>query len=201
MSLKSVVQGVLMAVLAGACASAPKAEGPVGPPPRFVFQSPIALLFEHHDELLLTTDQMIALGKVDQALDKKNRLLREKLREVRRRGQQREEGPPPGGGMGGGGMGGMGGMGDMGGMGGHGMVRHGTEGEPEGIPPLTQETLRQMEATLDEIENNESAAYKEAEQILDEKQKVLASELVSQQREDRMRVREALRRRVKPPKT
>src|SRR5690348_3392398 len=101
MTLRFVVQGLLAAVLAGACASAPKAERPAGPPPRVIFQSPIALLFQHHDELLLTTDQMIALGKLDQALEKKNRLLREKLREERRRGPERE-GPPPGEGMSGG---------------------------------------------------------------------------------------------------
>jgi hypothetical protein len=90
----------------------------------------------------------------------------------------------------------------MGGMGGHGMARHSTGGgEPETIPPLTEETLRQMEVTLREMEDNESAAYSEAEQLLDEKQKVLARELVTQQREDRMQLREALRQRVAAPKS
>jgi len=58
-----------------------------------------------------------------------------------------------------------------------------------------------MEATLSEMEDNESAAYNEAEQLLDEKQKVRARELVSRQREDRLRLREALRQRVTSPKT
>jgi hypothetical protein len=195
------VQGVLVAVLVGACASAPKVERPVGPPPRVLFQSPIALLFQHHDELLLTTDQMIALGKLDQALEKKNKLLREKFREERRQRLEQREGPPPGEGMGGG-QGGGGGFGGMSGMGGHGMVRRGMGGDDSAsIPPLDEETLRQLEATMREIEDNESAAYNEAEQVLDEQQKVRARELVSQQREDRMRVRESLRRRVTAPKT
>jgi hypothetical protein len=201
MTLRAVVPGLLVAVLVGACASSPKVERPVGPPPRVLFQSPIALLFQHHDELLLTTDQMIALGKLDQALEKKNKLLREKLREARRQRMEQQEGPPPRDGMGAG-RGGGGGMGAMGGMGGHGMVSRGTGGgEPESIPPLTEETLRQMEVTLREMEDNESAAYNEAEQLLDEKQKVRARELVTQQREDRMRVREALHQRVAAPKT
>lgn len=199
--MRSMVQGLLVAVLVGACASSPKVERPVGPPPRVLFQSPITLLFQHHDELLLTTDQMIALGKLDQDLEKKNKLLREKFREERRHRLEQREGPPPGEGMGGG-QGGGGGFGGMSGMGGHGMVRRGMGGDdPASIPPLDEETLRQLEATMREIEDNESAAYNEAEQLLDEKQKLRARELVSQQREDRMRVRESLRRRVTAPKT
>jgi hypothetical protein len=201
MSLRSMMQWPLMAVLAGACASSSEAERPVGPPPRVLFQSPIALLFEHQVELLLTTDQMIQLGKLEAALEAKNRPLRERLREGRRRGPEQEEGPPPGGGMGGG-RGGGGGMGGMSGMGGHGMARRGMGGGPlPSEPPLDEEALRRIEATLREMEDNESATYNEAEQILDEKQKTRARELVSQQREERMRVREALRRRVASPKT
>jgi hypothetical protein len=93
-------------------------------------------------------------------------------------------------------------MGGMGGMGGHGMVRRGMGGDdPGSSPPLDEEALRQMEATLREMEDNESATYNEAEQLLDEKQRVRARELISQQREDRMRVRESLRQRVTAPKT
>jgi hypothetical protein len=68
-------------------------------------------------------------------------------------------------------------------------------------PPMDEEALRQLEATLRELEDNESAAYNEAEQLLDEKQRARARELISQQREERMRVREAMRRRVVSPKT
>jgi hypothetical protein len=201
MSLRTVMQWSLMAVLAGACASSSEAERPVGPPPRILFQSPIALLFEHQGELLLTTDQMIQLGKVDDALQAKNKPLREKLREARRRGPEQEEGPPPGGGISGG-RGGRGGVGGMGGMGGHGMPSGGMGGgRVRSDPPMDEEALRQLEATLREMEDNETAAYNEAEQLLDEKQKARARELISQQREERMRVREALRQRVASPKT
>lgn len=193
MSLRSVVQGLLVAVLAGACASSPKVERPVGPSPRFIFQSPIALLLDHHGELLLTTDQMIVLGKRDLALEKKNRPLREKLREARRRDMERDEGPRLEAGMGGGGRGSGGGMGGMGGRGMGG-------GSRSSSLPMDEDSLRQLEATLREIDDNEYAAYTEAEQILDEEQKVRARELVSQQREARMRVREALRRRLTSPK-
>ncbi|HVG59285.1 MAG TPA: hypothetical protein VNA24_12070 [Hyalangium sp.] len=196
MSLRFMMQGLLMAVLAGACASSSEAERPVGPPPRVLFQSPIALLFEHQGELLLTTDQMIQLGKLQDALEAKNRPLREKLREARRRGPEQEEGPPPGGGISGG-RGGRGGMRGIGGMGGRGMGSSHVRSDP----PMDEEALRQLEATLRELEDNESAAYNEAEQLLDEKQRARARELISQQREERMRVREAMRRRVVSPKT
>lgn len=196
------MQGLLMAALAGACASSSEAERPVGPPPRVLVQSPIALLFEHQGELLLTTDQMIQLGKVEDALQAKNRPLRERLRDARRRGpEQEEEGPPPGGGISGG-RGGRGGMGGMGGMGVPGSAGRGMGGgHVRSEPPIDEEAWRRMEATLREMEDNESAAYNEAEQLLDEKQKVRARELVSQQREERMRVREFIRQRVASPKT
>ncbi|HVG61588.1 MAG TPA: hypothetical protein VNA24_23715 [Hyalangium sp.] len=194
MSLRAVMQGLLMAVLVGACASPSKVERPVGPSTRFIFQSPIALLLEHHGELLLTTDQMIVLGKQDLALKEKNRPLRELLREARRRDMEREEGPVPDAGIGGGGWG------RGGGMGGHGMRGHGKGGKPRSsIQPMDEESLRQLEATLREIDDNEYAAYNEAEQILDEKQKVRARELVSQQREERMLERESMRRRLTSP--
>lgn len=197
MSLRAVVQGLLMAVLVGACASPSKVERPVGPSTRFIFQSPIALLLEHHNELLLTTDQMIVLGKQDLALKEKNRPLRELLREARRRDMARDEGPVLDAGIGGGGWSRGGGMG---GMGGHGMRGHGKGGQPRSsIQPMDEESLRQLEATLREIDDNEYTAYNEAEQILDEKQKVRARELVSQQREERMLERESMRRRLTSP--
>jgi hypothetical protein len=65
---------------------------------------------------------------------------------------------------------------------------------------MDEESLRQLEATLREIDDNEYAAYDVAEQSLDEEQRVRARELVSQQREARMRVRESLRRRLTSPR-
>jgi hypothetical protein len=201
MSPRPVVQWLMMAVLAGACASSTQAERPVGPPPKVLFQSPLALLLEHHSELALTTEQLIQLDQRELALQEKNRPLRERLREARGPGPQRGEGPPPGGGMGGGrgGRGGMGGgRGGRGGMGGMGSMGGGPR---RSDPPGGEDALRQQEAVLRELEDNESAAYNEAEQLLDEKQKARARELVSQQREERMRVRESMRGRLAPPET
>lgn len=188
MSSRPVVPWLLLAVLTGACASSPKPERPEGPPLKVLFQSPIALLLEHHEELALTTDQLIQLDKQEQALQDRNRPLHVKLWEAR----GRRQGPPPGQDMGGG-WGGQGRGRGMGGMGGPGMGG----GPRRGEPPPVDEASRQ--ATLREIEDNESAAFLEAEKVLDEKQKTRARELFSQQREERLRVREALRGRMRPP--
>ncbi|KFE71321.1 hypothetical protein DB31_3451 [Hyalangium minutum] len=187
----------LMAVLVGACASSAPSERPVGPPPKVLFQSPLALLLEHHTELELTTEQLIELDRREAALQEKNRPLREKLQMGRGRDPEQGEAPPPGGGISGGrgdpsgmrghGMGGMGGRG-MGGRGGRGSGMGGgprREGAPEG-----EEALKQRQAVLREMEDNESAAYNDAEPLLNEEQKAKARELVSRQREERIRIRD-----------
>ena len=51
-----------------------------------------------------------------------------------------------------------------------------------------------MKATLDEMEANDSSAYEEAEKALTEQQKPRARELVSQQREELLKRREAFKR-------
>lgn len=203
MSWRPVVPGWLMAVLLGACASSPS-ERPMGPPPPVLFQSPLALLLEHHTELELTTEQLIELDRREAALQEKNRPLREKLRMGWRHGQGPGEGPPPE-------EGGMGrGRGRPGGMGGPGMGGHGTSGRGMGGmgesrrrdgPPEGEEALKQQEAVLREMEDNESAAYTDAEPLLNEQQKTKARELISRQREERLRVRESMKGRVPPPET
>lgn len=57
-----------------------------------------------------------------------------------------------------------------------------------------RERFEQMKATLDEMEANDNGAYEEAEKVLTEQQKPRARELVSQQREDLLKRREAMRR-------
>lgn len=207
MPWRFVVPGWLMAVLVGACASSSPSERPVGPPPEALFPSPLALLLEHHTELQLTTEQLIELDRRETALQEKNRPLREKLRQGPGRGpEQGELPPPPPGGMTGvpgdptgmGGHGGMGGMagrlggpsGNMGGMGG---------GHRRDDSPMSEDARKQQQAALREIEDNESAAYNDAEALLNETQKAKARELISQQREERMRIRESMKGRVAPP--
>lgn len=57
-----------------------------------------------------------------------------------------------------------------------------------------RERFEQMKATLDEMEANDNGAYEEAEKVLSEQQKPRARELVSQQREELLKRREAMRR-------
>ena len=201
MSSRFVVPGWLMAILVGACASSSPSERPVGPPPKVLFQSPLALLLEHHTELQLTTEQLIELDRREAALQEKNRPLREKLRMGHGRAPEQGEPPPPPGGMTGGrgdptGMGGHGGMGGRG-MGG-GMSGMGGGHRREG-GPMSEEAQKQQQAALREMEDNESAAYNDAEALLNETQKAKARELVSQQREERLHIRESMKGRVAPP--
>jgi hypothetical protein len=55
------------------------------------------------------------------------------------------------------------------------------------------ERFEQVKATLDEMEANDNSAYEEAEKVLTEQQKPRARELVSQQREELLKRREASR--------
>ncbi len=54
-----------------------------------------------------------------------------------------------------------------------------------------------MKATLEEMEANDNAAYEAAEKVLTEQQKPRARELVSQQREEQLKQREAMRERMR----
>ena len=207
MSSRFVVPGWLMAILVGACASSSPSERPEGPPPKVLFQFPLALLLEHHTELQLTTEQLIELDRRETALQEKNRPLREKLWMGHGRApEQGEPPPPPPGGMTGGrgdptGMGGHGGMGGIGGRGmGGGMSGMGGGHRREG-GPMSEEAQKQQQEALREIEDNESAAYNDAEALLNETQKAKARELVSQQREERLRIRESMKGRIAPPET
>jgi hypothetical protein len=189
---KQVLPWLLMALFTGACASSKSAERPEPPPPPILFKSSLALLLEHHAELKLTTDQMIAVGQLNSALQEKNKPLRMKLRELRpvgpppRRGPAMD-GPPPGvdprrwgGGRPRGPWTGM-----------------GAGQQPPEVPPETDEAReqrrRQIEALLKEMEDNETAAYAEAEKALDETQRTRAGELVAQLHEQRRKAREAPR--------
>ncbi|MCP3099921.1 hypothetical protein LZ198_13680 [Myxococcus sp. K15C18031901] len=176
-------------LLSTACATSSETERPRGPPPKALFQSPLALLLEHRGELTLTADQVTRLESMERALEEKNAPLREKMREARAaRPEQSGRGPPPGGGgMGGGGPRGMGG----GGGGGRGMMGGGGPPRRGGGGPRSEETTREQKALLREMEDQETAAYMEAEKLLDDTQRSRARELFSQQREERLRWRES----------
>ncbi|MCE9667964.1 hypothetical protein LY474_09090 [Myxococcus stipitatus] len=173
-------------LLSTACATTSEAERPRGPPPKALFQSPLALLLEHRGELTLSGDQVASLEALERALEEKNAPLREKMREARGAPpEQSGRGPPPGGGgMGGGGPRGMGGGGGRGRMGAGGPPRHGGG-------PRSDGASREQKALLRELEDHETAAYMEAEKLLDDTQRARARELFSQQREERLRWRES----------
>lgn len=193
MPSRQVLPWLLLALFTGACSSSKSAERPEPPPPPILFKSPLALLLEHHQELMLTTDQMIAVGQLDGALQEKNKPLRMKLRELRppgpppaRPGGSGLDGPPPG--VDPRAWGGSRRRSPFGGMGGP---------LPPEVPPENEEArkqrMEQAQALMREMEDNEAAAYAEAEKVLDEKQRARGQELVTQQREARRKAREAMR--------
>ena len=178
---RRLVQWLLLVGLATACASSSPAERPVRPPPpRVLFQSPLALLLERHQELGLTTDQLIQVGQREEALDAANRPLREQLWAIWQPEPGPGDGPPPG----------------------AGMPRRnapvGLGGRPGYRPPaqppapLSEEALTRQRALFQAIEDNETAAYRDVEALLDETQRGKAQALVSKLREERLRARESL---------
>ncbi|RKH64393.1 hypothetical protein [Corallococcus aberystwythensis] len=188
MSPRHLVPWLLLVGLMTACASSSPAERPGrSPPPAILFQSPLALLLEHHPELVLTTDQLIQLGQREEALDAANRPLREELRRVWYPEAPPADRPPPGAGM-------PGRNGPVG-LGGRPAYR----ASPRAPTPPSEEGLKRQQALLQAMEDNETAALRDAEGLLDETQKVKARELVAKQREERLRAREAMQAPEPPP--
>ncbi|RKG91850.1 hypothetical protein [Corallococcus terminator] len=182
MSPRHLMPWLLLVGLFTACASSFPEERPARPPPpRVLFQSPLALLLEHQQELMLTTDQLIQVGQRDEALDVTNRPLREQLRQVWHPDPLPGDGPPQGARM----------------PGGNSPV--GLGGRPQYRPParpptpLSEEDLKREQALLQAMEENEMAAYRDVEALLDDTQKEKARGLVSKHREERLRARESLK--------
>ena len=172
MSLKSLVRWSLLTVLLGACAGPSPSERPVAVLPQVLFQSPIALLLERHDALALTTDQMIQLGQREEILAAKNRPLHDRLREISSPRPPPRRNPP-----------GVGTRGDPG--------PSAWPAEPP--PPEGEEAAKQRQALLRTVEDNENAAWKDVEPLLDEQQQAKARELFARQREERLQANESLR--------
>lgn len=189
MSPRQLAPWLLLVGLVAACASSPP-ERPERPePPRILFQSPLALLLEHHEELALTTDQLIQLGQKEEALEAANRPLREQLRQVRHPEAPRGERPPRGPRAGNPNL--------PVGLGGRPAYR----APPRPLTPLTEEELKRQQALLQVMEDNETAAYRDAEALLDDTQKEKARALVAKQREERQRAREAFQVPETPPES
>lgn len=181
MSPRPFMPWLLLVALVTACASSPPVEQR-RPPPRVLFESPVALMLEHHDELMLTTDQLIKLGQLDEALTTANKPLRDQLREVWHPEPPPGGRPPPGAGMS------SGRSNTPVGLGGRPAYR-----APAQPPtPLSEEDKKRQQALLQAMEDNETKAYREAEALLDEPQKEKARALVEKQREERARARESM---------
>ncbi|MGE6763405.1 hypothetical protein ACQKGO_35675 [Corallococcus interemptor] len=186
MSPRHLVPWLLMGLVA-ACASSPeRPERP--PPPRILFQSPLAVLLENHEALALTTDQLIQVGQKEEALEAANRPLREQLRQVRHPEPPPGEGGPPRSPR-------AGNPNTPVGLGGRPAYR----APPRPLTPLTEEDLKRQQALLQAMEDNEAAAWRDVEALLDDAQKEKARALVSKHREERQRAREAFEAPEPPP--
>ncbi|MBN8232734.1 hypothetical protein JYK02_34970 [Corallococcus macrosporus] len=181
MSPRHLVPWLLLVGLFTACASSSPAERPARQPPSVLFQSPLALLLEQHAELALTTDQLIQVGQRQEALDVTNRPYREQLRLVWHPEPAPGEGPPRGPGVGN--------RNAPVGLGGRPAYR--SAARPRG--PLSEEDQTRQQALFQAMEENEMAAYRDVEALLDETQKPKAQALVAKLREERQRARESMK--------
>jgi hypothetical protein len=187
MSPRHLMPWLLWVALVTACASSSDAAYRRPPPPRVLFISPLVLLLESHQELALTTDQLIKIGQRDEALTAANKPLREQLRSVRNPEPAPGEQPSPRGPR-------MPGRRGPVGLGGRPAYR------PPARPdaPLSEESLKQQDALLQALEANDEAAYRDVEALLDESQKVKAGELMTKLREERKHARESVKEQPAP---
>jgi hypothetical protein len=180
MSPRHLMPWLLLVACVTACASSSDATHRRQPPPRVLFVSPLVLLLENHQDLALTTDQLIKIGQRDEALTAANKPLRQQLREVLNPepapGQRPPQGARPRTRSGPVGLGG----------------RPAYRPPPQPLAPLSDEAQKQQAALLQAMEDNDTAAYRDVEALLDEQQKTKAGELMTQLREERQRARESM---------
>jgi hypothetical protein len=167
----------VLSAFVGACATTPPAPPPKPTPPPTASSS-VGAVLEHAEELQLTQDQREKLESIDYNLTLKQNELREKASAAQAQAQNGEPtsktDTPMADQRGGGSMG----MGGMGKGGGRGMMGGGGGGRrsaaPQGPTP---------KAVNDKLDDNDTAAYLEGEQVLTEAQKPRARELASKYRE------------------
>lgn len=165
---------LLLAPALTACAhekpSAPVDVASMPPLPR----SSIAAVVQQRVKLALTDDEVRDLEELDQAREKANAAFMDEVAQKQKAAQaavaSAGSGPPAGGGQGGG-MGGGGMRG--GGMGGH-------RGAPQGVSEAANATAA---ATIqDRLDENDTKAFLDAEQVLTEAQRDPAREIASDYR-------------------
>jgi len=168
---------VAVALVALSCATSAPRSSPAVEPPLPLPRSSIAAVLASRGELGMSEQQVSALEELDAKLERTDAPLREELRahHEAKKGPARPEGRGgqgmPGGGMQGGGMGR--GLGRGGGSQGGGRMR------PEG--PAGE--AFDPGAVHQKLDDNDTAAYLEAEQVLSEAQRPRAREIASRYRE------------------
>jgi hypothetical protein len=168
-------------VLLMSCATAPTpAPTPAGPPaPEPTARSSVGALLQHAVELQLTLEQRDRLGAIDDALLAKDTELRDEVRKRRDAAPAAASDTTGGsynssGSAGADAMNGMGsGRNGRGGRGSMGSVHHAAKTDPNS-----------KEAVRAKIDDNDTAAFFEAEKSLTEEQKPRARELAGQYREE-----------------
>jgi hypothetical protein len=180
------IAGFLLVTCAPVASKPPPPPAALPPLPR----SSIAAVLEHRNELELEDDQVLRLQDMDESLEVNNAALRAQF--LRDKPDAGGAGHPhlvhgdssgstgAGAGMGGPGMGG-------GGMGGRGGRRG---GDPSGYGDEQSEAARYRHL-LDQIDNNDTRAYLEAEELLTDAQKPRARAIATKYRADLSDRREA----------
>ena len=168
---RSLLMVCLLAPLISLAQSQPPPQGECQrPPPPFAQKSWVELLLEHRQELALTDVQAGGLERINQALTEKNAPLKETLEQLR-------PPPPP--------------MGrDMAGPG-----QGASQGSrPEGMPSEQEMRARfeQVHGLMQQLSDNDDAAYREAEALLSEAQKQTAQALVNTEADAREKHREQM---------
>jgi hypothetical protein len=148
-------------------------------------RSSIAAVVQQRAKLGLTDDQVRALEEIDQEREKADASFMDEVAQKKKAAQAASSGSgPPAGGGAGGGMGG-------GGMRGGGM-RGGSMGGRRGSPPGgNQATAETAPATIqDRLDDDDTKAFLDAEQVLTEAQRDPAREIASDYRAQRYERRE-----------
>jgi hypothetical protein len=149
------------------------------------FKSSLVVLLDHRGELALTPEQVDRLEKLDFVLHEKNLPLQFKLESLRPKKGSRSS---PGGYMGGG-------FHDL--HGGKGGVVNDPANPEVARKAAVRRQLEELQATLREMQDNDSKAYLEAEKSLSEEQKPRARVLVSQEREKLLKQLEVIHHRLR----
>lgn len=157
-----------------------------GEAPAMAFKSSLSVLLEHRAELALTAEQVDRFEKMDFTLHEKNIGLQHELEALQ--AQAKKDNRPWHGGY----------------MGGGTHDAHGGKGGSTSAPPdaekermVRRERLERIDATLRQMQDNDTRSYMQAEKVLSDAQKPRARELFSREREKLLKQLDALHFRLR----